>query len=72
MDLWPLMVGVFYFRRYQAGVSPISAQKTNGVHPFKNAQNSTFRKNDRYRVHPLDKREGRENKCRVLVQRQGQ
>lgn len=41
-------VGVFYFRRYQAGVSPIFAHNTNGVHPFKNAQNRAFQKNDRY------------------------
>lgn len=65
-------VGVFYSRRYQAGVSPIFAHNTNGVHPFKKPIDRAFQKNDKYGVHPLDKREGRENKCRVLVQRQGQ
>ena len=48
MDLWPLMVGVFYSGRQQAGVSPIFAQKTNGVHPFKKPIDRAFQKNDRY------------------------
>ena len=37
-------VGVFYSRWQQAGVSPIFAHKTNGVHPIKMPKTKPFGK----------------------------
>lgn len=52
-------VGVFYFRRYQAGVSPISAEKASGVYTLKALQIGAFRVNDRVKkrfcISPMEK-----------------